>query len=73
VIAERTTSATRPTTVVAEVGLGRGETIYRRFGDAFGWFVGVVAAGLLLASVASALPAGLSVARRRRKSIDQTP
>ena len=56
IIAERATSAERPVTLAADVGLGSGETLYRRAGDAFGWIIVVGAAGLLIAS------------RRKRKS-----
>jgi apolipoprotein N-acyltransferase len=38
VVAETTTSEEAPATLVADVNLGPGATIYIRLGDAFGWF-----------------------------------
>lgn len=42
IVAEATTSRARTVSLVAEVGLRGGSTVYARVGDLFGWFVVVV-------------------------------
>jgi apolipoprotein N-acyltransferase len=47
VIAEATTSRDAPVTVVTDLGLRGGGTLYTRIGDSFAWLCAVLAAGLL--------------------------
>ena len=48
VVAEAVTTRERPATLVADLGLRAGGTIYARIGDAFAWLCAVLAAALLL-------------------------
>jgi apolipoprotein N-acyltransferase len=48
VIAEATTSPTKPVTVVTDLGLRDGGTLYTRIGDAFAWLCALAAAALVI-------------------------
>lgn len=63
--AERTTAADQPVSLVIDVGLRSGRTIYNRIGDAFGWFSVAV---LVLLMGCRMRPAGLP--RRPRLPAD---
>jgi apolipoprotein N-acyltransferase len=65
VIAETTTSAEKPSSLIAEVGLVRSETLYSRIGDAFGWFDAITALALLCWLIAA-------MARRRAPASETT-